>query len=127
MTSGGASPGDSEYGFDKVVTMHVDGSVNDGAVVEINGENGDHVQCTPSGSAIDGVTTESTSSAGKVGVVVGGDVWTRDSTGLSAGDTVGDGDSDSNGTLNASAGSEYDVWHGQESKNGTNASLIYLD
>lgn len=109
-------------------TMHVDGAVNAGAVVEINGQTGGYTQVTPSGSAIDGVTADSTSGAGKVDVVVHGDVWTRDSTGLSAGDTVGDGDSDTDGTLNASAGSEYDVWLGQEADaDGNNVSLVYLD
>lgn len=122
--------GNSKYGLDRGITMHVDGAVNAGAVVEINGENGDHVQCTPSGSAIDGVAADSTSGAGTVHVVTSGDVWARDSStgGLSAGDTVGDGDSDSNGTLNASAGTEYDVWHGQQSDaDGNNVSLIYLE
>lgn len=120
--------GNSKYGLDRGVTMHVDGAVDAGAVVEINGMNNGYVQCTPSGTAIDGVAADSTSGAGKVHVVVGGDVWVRDDTGLSAGNTVGDGDSDASGHLTGSSGTEYDVWHSQQADaNGNNVSLVYLD
>jgi len=120
--------GNSKYGLDRGITMHVDSAIDAGAVVEINGENGEYIQCTPSGDVIDGVVADGSDGAGKVHVVTSGDVWVRDNVGLSAGDTVGDGDSDTSGYLTGSAGTEYDVWHGQQADaDGDNVSLVYLE